>query len=134
MTVDKDGQWFVYASVQFKQGGKAKDVEFKVDSGANVILLSKSTLKKFGFDASADSLSKLPNSPATVGSGSEVVFKSLGKVRLYRGDLYIGNFKAICHPKRETHDLLGSNVLGMGVSLEFLFRKQANMSIVRREI
>jgi len=116
MDINSNNQWFVGLTVAIKD--KQADIEFKVDTGCNCLLISHSTLKNLGISTSQTAIAKLPD---TVGlSVSEKIqLKQIGKISLFYGDTHIGDFDAYCHATRETHDLLGATVFQAFIGAHF---------------
>jgi len=112
LRVDTYNQWFV--SLWVSVGGRKTYTEFKVDTGCNSLVLSHKTLKKLGISTVKENLSKLTSVPAKLASGDTNTYKKLGTVSLFQDKgqaSHICNANAICHFTKETHDLLGTEVL-----------------------
>ena len=112
LEVDYDSQWFTPIWVAI--GNKKILVRFKIDTGCNALVLSHSTLSRFGLSTDKTTLSKLPDVPGTLASGETHTFKNLGNVSLSQGGtkpLLICKANAICHAMYQTNDLLGTEVL-----------------------
>jgi hypothetical protein len=112
LVTDPDNQWFV--AVRVLINGKLVPVTFKIDTGCNALVLSHSTLEKFGDIVDEASLSKLPPVSGKLASGGDHLFRKLGTVSLFydkKKEVHICDTQAICHTTHETHDLLGTDVL-----------------------
>ena len=100
LRVDPYEQWF--ASVLVTMHDRTSTVEFKIDTGCNSLVLSHSSLKRFGISTDATMLGKLPDESVRLASGEKSPFKRLGEVALHHADgVYICNAPAICHAARK---------------------------------
>ena len=109
ISIDSKNQ--IFATLRVVLNKASIDVRFKIDTGCNVVLLSRSTLADLGFATSHDTLLKLPIVQASVGDGSKTNFRQAGLVALYSGNLHISSVPVICHTTKNTRDLLGTSVL-----------------------
>jgi len=112
LEVDSHNQWFVWAWVVV---GKQKyQVRFKVDTGCNALVLSHSTLEGLGVSIKEADLLKLSPVSGKLASGDKHIFRKLGEVSLFQDKAQTSQIckaDAICHSTKETHDLLGTEVL-----------------------
>jgi len=111
LTVDHSNQWFVSAWVHV--AGRSANVQFKVDTGCNALVLSHRTLRLLGITTTESELSKLPEVSGELASGTTDIFRKLGLVSLYHDNkqaTQIAQVPAICHTTRQTHDLFGTEV------------------------
>ena len=112
LRVDSHNQWFV--SMWVFIGERKIFTRFKVDTGCNAMILSHSTLKSLGFSTKETDLSKLPLVVGRLASGDKHTFRKLGTISLCQDEkqtVQICQADAICHTTKETHDLLGTEVL-----------------------
>ena len=132
LTTDRNNQWFVPVWVSVR--GRKVLVRFKVDSGCNALVLSHRTLNKLGVPTDRGTLSKLPEIPGALASGATDTFNKLGEVSLYQDSEqtgHIGKFPAICHATRQTHDLLGTGVLGLFDGITINLKGSKYMELVK---
>jgi len=132
LTVDRHKQWFVPVWVSI--GGRKALITFKVDSGCNSLVLSHRTLSKLGIPTDNDTLSKLPEIPGALASGTTDIFRKLGAVSLFhdkKQSAQIGKIPAICHAARQTHDLLGTEVLGLFDGIGFNLKGNKYMELIK---
>ena len=129
MRITQMREWRVSLDVRLRPDSACKPVDFKVDSGCNTVLLSHVSLKLLGMRTIQEELGRLPKKEANIATGEIRTFKSLGKVALSLGGVSIGEFDAICHPTRQTKDLLGSNVLMACKNLGFKFGDMSYMTM-----
>ena len=112
LRVDTHNQWFV--SLWVCIGERRAYTEFKIDTGCNSLVLSHKTLNKLGLSTDNENLSKLISISGKLASGDTHTYKKLGAVLLFQDKgqtVQICKADAICHSTKETHDLLGTEVL-----------------------
>jgi len=133
LTIDNNNQWFVSAWVHVV--GRNVNVQFKIDTGCNALVLSHRTLKLLGITTTETELSKLPKISGELASGTTDVFRKLGVVSLYHDNnqiTQIGIVPAICHATRQTHDLLGTEVLRLFDSVSFNLEGNKYMELAKK--
>jgi len=132
LTVDPHNQWF--ATVWVIANGQKAKIEFKVDSGCNALVLSHETLKKLAISTKPLDLEKLPDMTGKLATGVKSRFKQLGVVSLYsinKPPVHICNAKAICHARRETNDLIGTEVLQQFTDVNFHLSGHKYMELLK---
>jgi len=130
LRTDPYEQWF--ASVLVTIHGRTSEVEFKVDTGCNSLVLSHSTLKRFGIPTDAATLGKLPDESVRLASGEKSPFKRLGEVALHHTDRnYICRAPAICHATRKTNDLMGTVVFRQFTGVNFSLAVEKYMELMK---
>jgi len=131
LTVDNNNQWFISAWVHV--AGRKAYAQFKIDTGCNTLILSHRTLKLLGITTDEAELSKLPEVPGALASGATDIFRKLGAVALFHDNkqtVKIGTITAMCHASRQTHDLLGTEVLGLFDGVFFKLKGKKHMELV----
>ncbi|MDR2167747.1 MAG: retroviral-like aspartic protease family protein [Clostridiales bacterium] len=107
--IDNSGQILVTLTVA--ANNRSIDVDFKLDTGCNSVVLSRETLEKLGVKTDAATMSKRAPIEASVADGSVVSFRQAGNVNLYSGRDGLGEIDVICHATHETRNLLGTSAL-----------------------
>ncbi|MCL2356598.1 MAG: hypothetical protein FWC70_05480 [Defluviitaleaceae bacterium] len=132
LTVDHANQWFIWAWVHI--AGRKAYTQFKVDTGCNALILSHRTLKLLGITTDEAELSKLPEISGALAGGTTDIFRKLGAISLYcdKGQaIYAGKIPALCHATRQTHDLLGTEVLRLFSGVSFSLKGNKFMELIQ---
>jgi predicted aspartyl protease len=131
ISVDSNDQWF--ATLAVVVAGKRVNVDFKIDTGCNALVLSRRTLQRLGIEADTQALSQLATTTGRLASGEKSEFKAIGNVSLIGADsraMHICTAPAICHATRETNDLLGTKVLRQFKHVNFCLREEKYMELL----
>jgi predicted aspartyl protease len=132
MRVDTNNQWFITLWVM--KNDRLIPTEFKVDTGCNAVVLSHDTIKSLGYSTNNTALSKLPSVSAAVATGDKHQFKRLGNISLFRDAsqaIRICDVEAVCHPTKETNDLLGTEALRRFSGVTFTLTGDRRLELVR---
>jgi len=105
-----------------------------VDTGCNALILSHRTLKLLGIATDEARLSKLPEVEGSLASGIIDIFRNMGEISLCHDNKQadpIGKIPALCHAARQTHDLLGTEVLRLFDNVLFNLKGDKHMELVK---
>ena len=90
--------------------------------------------KQWFISAWVHELSKLPEIYGALASGETDIFRKLGFAALFydnKQTVQIGKIPALCQAARQTHDLLGTEVLGMFDGIMFNMKGEKYMELIK---
>ena len=123
------GQFFVDLTVS--ANSKILEVDFKIDTGCNVVVLSRNTLKRFGIDVSQKALEKKKIPKTSIADNSMVHYRIVRNISLYSGRIFICEVPVICHTTRQTNNLLGVGVLHKFEKYAIQLKGETRMALFR---